>query len=80
MKSISDGKSLRKLCDIIKSQIRGLNCIGIEAKNHGPLLIPVVLSKVPDEIKLVLSRKFGKDIWDAENFLETFESDVKSLY
>ena len=76
VKSISDVKSLRKLCDIIKSQIRGLNCIGIEAKNYGPLLIPVVLSKVPDEIKLVVSRKFGKDIWDAENFLGTFESEL----
>ena len=52
VKNISDTKGLRKLTDVVKSQIRGLNSVGIEAKNFGPLLIPVVFSKIPDEIKL----------------------------
>ena len=57
VKNISDTKGLRKLTDEVKSQVRGLNSVGIEAKYFGPLLIPVVLSKIPDEIKLIISRK-----------------------
>lgn len=69
---------MRKLCDLVKAQIRGLNCVGVEAKNYGPLLIPVVLSKIPDEIKLIVSRKFGKDIWDAELIMQTIESELQA--
>ena len=50
----------------------------IEAKNFGPLLIPVVLSKIPDEIKLIISRKFGKDVWNAEMILEILETELQA--
>ena len=76
VKNISDTKGLRKLTDVVKPQVRGLNSVGIEAKNFGPLLIPVVLSEIPDEIKLVISRKFGKNIWNAEIILETLETEL----
>ena len=48
----------------------------IVAKNYGPLLIPVILTKIPDDIKLIISRKFGKNIWNAEPILEELESEL----
>ena len=78
VKNISDTNGLRKLTDIVKSQIRGLNSVGIEANNFGPLLIPVVFSKIPAEIKLIISRKLGKDVWNAEIILETLETELQA--
>ena len=71
-----DVNDLRKLIDVIKSQIRGLERMKIEAKNYGPLLLPVILTKIPDDIKLIISRKFGKNIWNAEPILEELESEL----
>ena len=80
VRNITDVKSLRKLCDLVKSQIRGLESINIQARNYGPLLIPVILSKLPDEIKLIISHKFGNNIWDAEKVLETLEHELTARY
>ena len=52
--------------------------MGIDAKHFGPLLISVVFSKIPDEIKLIISRKFGKDVWNAEIILETLETELQA--
>ena len=38
----------------------------------------MILSKLPDEIKLIISRKFGNNIWDAENVLDTLEHELRA--
>ena len=43
----TDIKELRGLYDTIATQIRSLNSIGLNEKNYGPMLIPVIMSKLP---------------------------------
>ena len=54
-------KELRNLYDRVESHIRSLLTVGIPQGNYRPLLIPIVLEKLPDDIKLELSRKLGTD-------------------
>ena len=54
-------KELRNLYDRVESHIRSLLTVGIPQGNNRPLLIPIVLEKLPDDIKLELSRKLGTD-------------------
>ena len=36
----------------------------MDPDNYGPMLIPVVMSKLPENLKLNITRKFGQDLWD----------------
>ena len=49
-------KALRHLYDTIEAQIRGLNSMGVTADTYGGLLSSVVLSKIPHDICLIVSR------------------------
>lgn len=76
VKGSRDIKSMRKLYDQIESQVRSLNALGFKAENYGPMLIPVLLSKLPNDIKLMISRKFDKDIWNAEAVIELLRKEI----
>ena len=67
---IKGASDVRGLFDQVECQVHILEAINVKAKDYGPLLIPVILSKIPNEIKLIISRNFGKNGWDVERFLE----------
>ena len=52
-------KALRRLYDTIETQVRGLKAMGVESETYGGLLSSVVLGKIPQEIRLVISREMG---------------------
>ena len=43
---------LRYLYDQIRVQIRGLEALGVKTETYGQFLIPVIMSKLPTEIRL----------------------------
>ena len=45
-------KEMRKLHDTIQSNMRALWSLGIDYKHFGPLLVPIILEKLPNPIKL----------------------------
>ncbi|XP_066921184.1 uncharacterized protein [Clytia hemisphaerica] len=57
---------------------RNLRGIGLEEKRYGPMLAPVIMSKLPQEIKLLLTRKFGKDVWAIDKLLEALQQEVEA--
>ena len=54
-------KDLRNLYDKIESHVRSLITVGVQSDHYGPLLIPIVLDKLPDEIILIIGRNHGSD-------------------
>ena len=50
-------RDLRQLYDNTESHVRSLNSLGIEAASYGALLSPVLLAKLPPELRLIVSRK-----------------------
>ena len=57
--------ALRDLYNKVETQIRSLENLSIDSTKYGPLLIPVLLSKIPDELNLIISRQFtNNDCWD----------------
>ena len=55
---------LRRLYDKVESNVRALSTVGINKEHFGPLLIPIVLEKLPNAIRLQISRKLvgGKTV------------------
>ena len=50
--------------------------MGVNSEHYGPLLIPIVLEKLPDEIKLEISRKLGKENWKIDEFLKILKQKI----
>lgn len=71
-------KDMRKLCDQVESQVRCLNALGHDPKSYGLMLIPVFMTKIPEEFKLIISRKLEKDVWDIQMILDAFKLELEA--
>ena len=49
--------------------------LGIRTEQYGPLVSPKVLEKLPDEIRLVISRKLGTNNWYVDHVLEILKHE-----
>ena len=78
IRSVKDSKGLRKIFDSIEAQIRSLENLGIKPEQYGPMLIPILTSKFPDELNLILSRKMGRGVWDISNALDILTAEIEA--
>ena len=67
---------LRNMYDKIEANVRALNSEGIDPSHFGPMLIPIILEKLPNSIQLHISRKLGKDNWNIEEFLKCVNEEI----
>ena len=73
-----DVKGLRHLYDVIESNVRSFKSLGVSAESYGSLLSAALMSKLPSELRLTASRKFGdKDSWDFTDVLKVIEEECK---
>ncbi|XP_071127724.1 uncharacterized protein [Mytilus edulis] len=56
--------SLRGYYDKLEAYIRGLESLGRSGESYGALLIPIILNKLPSEIRQHLARENGSDNWE----------------
>ena len=75
---LSAVKELRQLYDTIETQVRSLNSLGLNERNYGAMLVPVVMSKLPQEVKLVITRQFGKNSWDIKLVLGALRAELEA--
>jgi len=52
----SDTKNLREFHDICETNIRGLETLGIMTESYGSLVIPILLKKIPEDIRRLIFR------------------------
>lgn len=52
---------LRKSSDHISSHVQSLLTLGIRIEHCGPLVVSIMLEKLPNEMPLVISRKLEKN-------------------
>ena len=52
----NDVKSLRRFFDAMESNIRGLESLKYSPDSYGSLLLPIVLKKLPEDVKRILLR------------------------
>ena len=73
-----DIKRIRMVYDMIESNVRSLQNLGISAEMYGSLLIPIMLAKIPKELKLIISRDMKEETWDFEQLLANFKSELEA--
>ena len=68
-RNLNDLKYLRQLYNNIDTQVCRLTSLGMDPDSYGPMLISVVMSKLPENLKLTITRQFGQDLWDIKLIL-----------
>ena len=57
--------------------VRSLRNLDYEPDRHGPLLIPIITSKIPEDLILIISRKFDSaDSCDIEMILNALKTEI----
>ena len=60
---------LRLVYDKIHANIRGLEALGVKAEEYGSFLIPVIMAKLPSEVRLQIARVTTIDVWKLDELL-----------
>ena len=65
-------KELRMLYNHVENCIKNLKSLKLDTTGYGSLLILILKDRLPDEVTMVISRKFGKNIWTLDGVMEFF--------
>ena len=55
--------ALQLFYDSIESHTRSLSSLGQSRETYGSLLVPIILNKLPADVKKSLARQHGSDVW-----------------
>ena len=81
LEAVTSDKNLKDLrhiymYDLTEAHVRSLRSLGIESATYGALLSPVLLSKLPPELRLIVSRKVSESNLNLDELLSTFEHEL----
>ena len=74
----TNAKELRNIHDKVEMNIRALDSAGVSSTYFGPLLIPIVLEKLPSVVRLQISRKLGTENWNIAEFMDSINDEVSA--
>ncbi|CAC5423506.1 unnamed protein product [Mytilus coruscus] len=75
----NDVFGLRFYGDKLESYVRGLESLGQTPEMYGSLLVPVVLDKLPIEIRKSIAREHGRDNLILENLRKSITREIDIL-
>ena len=76
--SSGDIRSIRRLYDTIESHIRSLKTLGVESDSYGSFLVLVIMNKIPEEMRLIVSQNFEQSIFDVDSMLRSFKAELEA--
>ena len=74
--SIRHLRDLHKLFDSAETNIRSLHALSIEPDAYGSLLSPILLAKLPPDLRLIVNREVANLGLTMEALLKTFKSEL----
>ena len=52
--------------------------MGVSSNQYGSLFIPVIMSKLPHEIRVQVARNTAREVWDMSELLEVIRQEVEA--
>lgn len=71
--------SLRSFYDKTEIYIRGLESLGQMESLYGALLVPVIMKKIPDEIRKNMVREHGSSNWSLSDLRKCFLKELNVM-
>ena len=76
--AMSNVKGIRAVLDNLEIQVRGLQSLTrIDSAQYGALLIPILMEKLPEELRLIVSREH-KDNWELISVIKAVKNEVEA--
>ncbi len=79
--AVSDIHQVSKICqlyDSIVTHIRSLRNLGINSNSYGSLLVPLIVSKLPEEMHLIVAGNLDKNEWNIDKLLCKFKLELEA--
>ena len=71
-------KGLRHLYDLVESHVRSLKSLGVTSETYGSLLSSVLLNKLPQDLRLIVSRKITDEDWNLDGLMVLMVQEVEA--
>ena len=71
--------SLREFHDAIENHVRGLLALGWQTESYGALLVPMVLGKLPADIRKNLAREHNNLEWNIDELRDAIAREIRVL-
>ena len=68
---------LRSVHDQINVHIRGLASLKIKSDECGFILVPVIMSKLPIDVKLRIARESTEEVWKVDDLMNAIKREVE---
>ena len=78
VKNMEDSNGLRKLNTDVENCVRNLKTLKVETSTYGCFLIPILKKKLPDELLVIISRRFGGNVWVLDELFKHFFEELQA--
>ena len=75
--NMGDIQQIRNIYDKLESHVRSLDAIGMSSETYGSFLTPVIMTKLPQELRIAISRNLKNENWDLKAVLEGFRVELQ---
>ena len=72
---MNDLRKLRAVYDRTEATVRSLKNVGFPIERYGTILSPIIMSKLPNDLRLIISRKLPQE-WELEGLLKHFGEEL----
>ena len=76
--TIDKAKSLRLVYDRIYANIRGLESLGVTSNQYRSLLIPIIMSKLPSDMRLDIARQSSSEALKIDQIMKVIQTEVEA--
>lgn len=73
-----DTRKLRELYDTLESHVRSLKSLGLPSGSYGSLLSSIIMSKLPQELRLIISREIKDQEWQLDTIMHVLENELEA--
>jgi len=70
--------SLRYLYDKVTVHTRGLSSSEVDEQQYGSVLIPVLMSRLPTDVRIRVAREQERELWDIKELLKVIQLEVEA--
>ena len=70
--------ALRFVYNKINVNSRGLASMGIDSGQYRCLLIPVIMTKLPQDLHLCVARETDKEVWEIDKLMALLQKEVEA--
>ena len=75
-----DTKGLRKVYDKVEMNLRSLRALSVDPNQYGSLLVPILKNRLPEDVVLLLSRKFDSsvELWEVDQMMKELRLEIEA--